>query len=52
MADDVIDRHIGLYVNADSETIGPEGRAAIEMLFRRARQAGMMPESDVPVFAC
>ncbi len=52
MADDVIDRHIGLYVNADSETIGPEGRAAIDMLFRRARQAGMMPESDVPVFAC
>jgi 1,4-dihydroxy-6-naphthoate synthase len=51
MADDVIDRHIGLYVNDDSVFIGQEGQSSIELLFRKARQAGMMPESDVSVFA-
>ena len=52
MEDGVIDQHIGLYVNADSERIGPEGQTAIEMLFEKARQAGMMPESDADLFAC
>ena len=52
MADDVIDRHIGLYVNDDSITIGPEGVAAIEVLFKKARRAGMMPESGASLFAC
>jgi len=51
MADVVIDRHIGLYVNDDSKTIGSEGVAAIEMLFKKARQAGMMPKSEKPLFA-
>jgi 1,4-dihydroxy-6-naphthoate synthase len=51
MADGVIDRHIGLYVNDDSITIGSEGVAAIELLFEKARQAGMMPESEKPLFA-
>ncbi len=52
MADEVIDQHIGLYVNADSETMGQKGMAAIEMLFEKARQAGMMPESEADLFAC
>ena len=52
MEDGVIDQHIGLYVNDDSEHIGPEGQAAIEMLFKKARQAGMMPENDAELFAC
>lgn len=52
MADDVIDRHIGLYVNDDSVSIGPEGVTAIEVLFKKARRAGMMPESGASLFAC
>ena len=51
MAPDVVERHIALYVNADSESISREGRAAIQTLFEKARQAGLMPKSDVPVFA-
>ncbi|RUA02922.1 MAG: 1,4-dihydroxy-6-naphthoate synthase [Deltaproteobacteria bacterium] len=52
MEDRVVDQHIGLYVNEDSERIGLQGQAAIEMLFKKARQAGMMPESRADLFAC
>ncbi len=51
MAADVIDQHITLYVNDDSVSIGEEGVAAIEMLFERGREAGMIPESGKPLFA-
>ena len=51
MTDDVIDQHIALYVNDDSVSIGEEGVAAIEMLFERGREAGMIPESGKPLFA-
>jgi len=52
MTDDVIDQHIALYVNDDSVSIGEEGVAAIEMLFKRGREAGMTPKSGMPLFAC
>lgn len=51
MTADVIDQHIALYVNEDSVTIGKEGVAAIEMLFKRGGEAGMMPKSGMPLFA-
>jgi len=52
MTDDVIDQHIALYVNDNSVSIGEEGMAAIEKLFKRGREAGVIPESEKPLFAC
>jgi 5,8-dihydroxy-2-naphthoate synthase len=42
--DTVIAAHIGLYVNAFSENLGEDGRAAIEFFFRKGRQTGIVPE--------
>jgi 1,4-dihydroxy-6-naphthoate synthase len=41
MDQEVIDRHIALYVNNFTNDYGSEGRAAIACLIRRARQAGL-----------
>ncbi|GAB4484602.1 MAG: 1,4-dihydroxy-6-naphthoate synthase [Thermodesulfovibrionales bacterium] len=49
--DDVISRHIGLYVNDFSRDIGDEGLRAVEELFRRAEAQGIIPGSDLPVLA-
>ena len=43
MSEEVMYRHIDLYVNDYSVDLGPEGRAAIEVLFERARTAGIIP---------
>lgn len=43
MSDDVMRRHIALYVNEFSADIGAQGVAAIEELFRRAREARIIP---------
>jgi len=43
MSEDVMYRHIDLYVNEFSVDLGPEGRRAVEVLFERARGAGVMP---------
>jgi 1,4-dihydroxy-6-naphthoate synthase len=43
MSEEVMYRHIDLYVNDYSVDLGPEGRAAIEVLFERARAAGIIP---------
>ncbi len=43
MNDDVMRKHIGLYVNEYSDDLGTEGIAAIEELFRRARAAQIIP---------
>jgi 1,4-dihydroxy-6-naphthoate synthase len=43
MDPDVIFRHIQLYVNQFTEDLGDEGRAAIETLFSRAGEAGLVP---------
>src|SRR5690606_10949301 len=43
LADDVCDRHIALYVNDYSEDLGEVGRAAIDELLRRGRDAGLLP---------
>lgn len=43
MSDDVMYRHIDLYVNEYSVDLGPEGRRAVEVLFERARSSGVVP---------
>ncbi len=44
MSDDVMRKHIDLYVNAYSDDLGNDGVAAIEELFRRARAARIIPQ--------
>lgn len=48
--DEVIENHIGLYVNDFSLELGKEGVAAIEELFSRAEAAGVLPKSSAPIF--
>jgi len=50
MDDDVMRRHIGLYVNEFSDDLGEEGIAAVVELFARARAAGIIPEGSQPRF--
>jgi 1,4-dihydroxy-6-naphthoate synthase len=51
MSDEVCDAHIGLYVNGFSRALGPEGEAAVRFLLERARAAGIVPASPLPLFA-
>ncbi len=48
--DQVIQSHIGLYVNDFSLDLGDEGTQAIETLFSRAEQRGIIPPCDKPLF--
>jgi 1,4-dihydroxy-6-naphthoate synthase len=50
MSEEVMYRHIDLYVNEYSVDLGPEGRAAIEVLFERARAAGLLPAIAAGLF--
>jgi 1,4-dihydroxy-6-naphthoate synthase len=43
MSDEVMYKHIDLYVNEYSVDLGPEGRRAVEVLFERARSSGVIP---------
>ena len=43
MSDDVMYRHIDLYVNEYSVDLGAEGRRAVELLFERASRTGIVP---------
>ena len=43
MSEDVMYRHIDLYVNEYSIDLGAEGRRAIDVLFDRARSSGIIP---------
>jgi 1,4-dihydroxy-6-naphthoate synthase len=43
LSEEVMYRHIDLYVNEYSIDLGPEGRRAVELLFERARAAGIIP---------
>ncbi|MBC8209062.1 MAG: 1,4-dihydroxy-6-naphthoate synthase [Desulfobulbaceae bacterium] len=42
----VMQNHIGLYVNDFSRDLGDKGLAAIQTFLQRGRQAGILPESD------
>lgn len=48
--DQVIDAHIGLYVNDYSLDLGTEGIAAVETLLARAEAHGLIPASQQPLF--
>jgi 5,8-dihydroxy-2-naphthoate synthase len=50
MSEEVIYRHIDLYVNEYSVDLGAEGRRAVELLFERARAAGIIPEERQDLF--
>jgi 1,4-dihydroxy-6-naphthoate synthase len=43
MSEEVMYRHIDLYVNEYSVDLGKEGRRAVELLFERARTVGIIP---------
>ncbi|HEX5543792.1 MAG TPA: 1,4-dihydroxy-6-naphthoate synthase, partial [Micromonospora sp.] len=44
MEPDVVDRHIGLYVNEFTAELGEEGYAAVDALLGRAAAAGLTPQ--------
>jgi len=50
MAEDVMYKHIDLYVNEFSVDLGAEGRRAVQTLFDRARAAGIIPVPRRPLF--
>jgi len=50
MSDEVMYQHIDLYVNGYSIDLGPEGRRAVEVLFDRARGAGVIPAIGEEIF--
>jgi 1,4-dihydroxy-6-naphthoate synthase len=50
MSDDVMYRHIDLYVNEFSVDLGEEGRRAVNTLFDRAAALKLVPPSNDPLF--
>jgi 1,4-dihydroxy-6-naphthoate synthase len=50
MSEDVMYQHIDLYVNEYSVDLGHEGRRAVEVLFERARAAGVIPAIGEAMF--
>jgi 1,4-dihydroxy-6-naphthoate synthase len=50
MSDEVMYRHIDLYVNEYSIDLGAKGRRAVELLFERARATGIIPALDQRLF--
>jgi 5,8-dihydroxy-2-naphthoate synthase len=50
MSDDVMDRHIDLYVNEYSVDLGEEGKRAVAMLFEKASASGIIPKMNADLF--
>lgn len=50
MSDDVMYKHIDLYVNDYSIDLGRDGRRAVEVLFERARKSGIIPTMRKDLF--
>jgi 1,4-dihydroxy-6-naphthoate synthase len=50
--ENVIQQHIGLYVNDFSKDIGRDGEAAITTFFEKARASGLIQQSKFSLFAC
>jgi 1,4-dihydroxy-6-naphthoate synthase len=50
MSDEVMYKHIDLYVNEYSVDLGVDGRRAVEVLFERARNSGVIPEMKEALF--
>lgn len=47
---DVVESHIGLYVNDFSRDLGGEGRAAVELFIEKGRSSGALPKCDKGIF--
>ena len=50
MSEDVMYRHIDLYVNEYSVDLGAEGRRAVELLFDKAAATGIIPPASGTLF--
>lgn len=50
MSEDVMYRHIDLYVNQYSVDLGVEGKRAVELLFERAAATGIIPDVKQSLF--
>jgi len=50
MSEEVMFKHVDLYVNQYSVDLGHEGRRAVELLFERATANGVIPASTAPLF--
>jgi 5,8-dihydroxy-2-naphthoate synthase len=50
MSEEVMYRHIDLYVNEYSVDLGREGRRAVELLFDKARTLGVIPSIEQSLF--
>jgi 1,4-dihydroxy-6-naphthoate synthase len=50
MSEEVMYKHIDLYVNHYSVELGVEGRRAVTALFDKAAALGLVPESSAPLF--
>jgi 1,4-dihydroxy-6-naphthoate synthase len=50
MRDDVMYKHIDLYVNEYSVDLGVEGERAVRLLFEKAAAAGVIPAAPGPLF--
>jgi 1,4-dihydroxy-6-naphthoate synthase len=50
MSEDVMYKHIDLYVNDYSVDLGAEGRRAVELLFEKAAATGLIPRTSVTLF--
>jgi 1,4-dihydroxy-6-naphthoate synthase len=50
MSEDVMYQHIDLYVNDYSVDLGRDGRRAVEVLFERAKSAGVIPPMTADLF--
>lgn len=47
---EIVNNHIGLYVNDFSRDIGDQGRDAVREFLERGRRAGILERSDRPLF--
>jgi len=50
MEEEVMYKHIQLYVNDFSLSLAGKGKSAVETLFNKARESGVIPDVDVPLF--
>jgi 1,4-dihydroxy-6-naphthoate synthase len=50
MDEHVMRQHIQLYVNEYTEDLGPTGETAIQTLFQKAKEAGLIQESTTEIF--
>jgi 1,4-dihydroxy-6-naphthoate synthase len=50
MSEEVMYKHIDLYVNDYSVDLGSEGRRAVTLLFEKAEALGVVPASSEPLF--